>query len=279
MLKEAIAPGVTAPRQRKAVDLESLTVWAIRNQKADNDDVSLHAAERAAHRSIRQGGRLLAGMEPTGWGTDSCARLAHIAAAGVRVDGGGHTRGIAPRMHPDAEAVMAAVNRLKDRRRRGLVLHYARIGERPDFETGGRRLVGLPAESGAGRGNRCKIVGAWEDTPEQSDVAHAWVAAGRPILDRLGRSLIERSERGFSFRHADDGRRQVLSRWCPVIAEPSLEEIRAVNETYAEWHAGMMRLLGELLDVTLRDHRVTGFRASAQPWSEEKELTTPTRKG
>ncbi|MBP2314905.1 hypothetical protein [Azospirillum soli] len=274
MLKEATTPDVVSPRRRKAVDLEALTVWAIRDQKADNDGVSLHSAERAAHQSIRQGGRLLAGMEPTSWGTDSCARIAQIAAVGVRVDGGGHARGISARMHPDAEAVMAAVNRLKDRRRRGLVLHYARIGERPDFETGEYRLIGLPADSGAGRGNSCKIVGEWEDTPEQSDIAHAWVAAGRSILDRRGRSLIERAERGFFFRHAEDGRRQVLSRWCPVIAEPSLEEIRAVNETYAEWHAGMMRLLGELLDVTLRDHRVTGFLASVQPWRKEKRLTT-----
>ena len=278
MLQQVTVPGVTVRRQRKAADLEALTIWAIRDQKAHRMDMSLYSAERAAFRRVQRDGNQGPSADSAAWGRDSCVRVAQLAEVGTRVDGG-PARGIAPRMHPDAEAVMDAINRLKDRRRRGLVLHYAQIGERPDFETGQQRLVGLPAESGAGRGNLCKIVAEWQDTPDQSDIARAYMAAGRPILDRRGRSDIERSERGFSFRQTDEGRRQVLTRWCPVIAEPSLDEIRIINETYAEWHAGMMTVLGELMGMALQDHRVAGFGAPACPWDAKKRLTAPAKKG
>lgn len=95
------APTGTAVRQRRAIDLEDLVVWAIRTQKADRDRVSLHAVELAAAAAIRWGHRPAGGFNaPASWGVDSCVRVAEIGLAGTRVDGGGQIRGVAPRMLP-----------------------------------------------------------------------------------------------------------------------------------------------------------------------------------
>lgn len=222
---------------RQRVDLEALVVWAIKLQRADCDGVSLHDVEAD-----------IDGLEPARWSTDGVSSLIRRGTIGGKVDGGPVVRGVPPRIHADAEAVMTAVNTIGDRRRRGLVLHYGRAGFRPDWLPWEQRLVGLPAESGAGRGNRNKIEGDWESVPERSEVARRMMAAGRPIVDQHGRSVIERAERGYLFRHEGE-RRQVFARWCPLVEEPTIAEIRAVNETYAEWHAGMMTLLGKLLSV------------------------------
>jgi len=257
-------------REPKSVDLEALVRWAIMVQRADRDDVALHGVELAAHLASRSRCGADASDHPAAWPADSLVRLGDIAAVGARIDGGRAVRGVAPRLHPDAESVVAVIDRMRDGRRRGLVLHYARIGERPDWLCWEQRLVPLPAESGAGRGVKHKVAGEWQPAPERSEIARRYVAQGLPIVDRHGRSILEREERGFAFRRDPDGRREQLVRWCPVVAEPSIDEIRIVNDTYAQWHAGMMWLLGELVGAPLRDHRVTGFLAPSQPWNQPR---------
>lgn len=241
---------------RRRVDLEALVIWAVKAQRADCDDVGLHDVEAAAE-----------GLEPAAWSTDGVSSLMRRGTLGCKVDGGSAVRGVAPRIHPDAEAVVCAVNTIGDRRRRSLILHYARAGYRPDWLPWQQRLVPLPAESGAGRGNRNRIDGEWQDTPERSVIARRMLATGRPIVDRRGHSVIDRAERGYLFRHTDAGQRQVFARWSALVEEPSLMEIRAVNDVYAQWHAGMMALLGKLLSVPLKERRLIGFKAPAQPWA------------
>lgn len=250
---------MSASSTTRRVDLETLVIWAVKTQRADCDDVSLFDIEREVDPHLSR--RPLVS-------TDGVATMLRRGNLGCQVDGGGLLRTLSSRTHPDAETVMAAVNRVRDLRRRGLVLHYARAGYRPDFESGKQRLVAMPAKSGAGRGNKCRIEGEWEPTPERSVIARRMMATGRPIVDRYGRSVIDAAERGFRFDHGTDGQRRVFVRWCPLVEEPSLTEIRAVNETYAEWHAGMMTLLGQLVGVPLREFRLTGFKAPTCPWGE-----------
>lgn len=246
----------TSPKPVRALDLEALVIWAIRTQKADRTDVALFDVEAA-----------VGGLEPRGWSVDGVATMMHRGDLGCRIDGCVAVRGVAPRMHPDAELVALVIGAMVDRRARGIILHQARIGERPDWLPWEQRLAPLPAESGAGRGNRCKIVGEWRETAHRSEVARQMLARGDRLVDAHGRSRIVAEEQGFRFRVLDDGRRQVFERWCPVVPEPSIDEIRIVNDNYAVWHAGMMYLLGELVGAPLREHRVKGLAAPAQPWN------------
>ncbi len=242
--------------KRTPVDLETLVIWAVKTQRADRDDVALHEVEARAD-----------GREHVRWSTDGVATLERIGSVGCRIDGGGAKRGVALRVHQDAEAVVAAIERIPDMRRRSLVLLHARQGSGPDWLPYEQRLVGMPSGACAGRGNRFRVEATWEDYPEKSSIAQAMLGRGMQIVDRYGHSVIEREESGFAFRRNRGGQRQIHVRWCPVELEPSLAEIRAVNEVYAEWHAGMKRLLGELLGVWLHDHRLTGFKAPSVPWA------------
>ncbi|QCO14007.1 hypothetical protein D3869_01480 [Azospirillum brasilense] len=241
---------------RQRVDLEALVVWAVKAQRADCDDVSLHDVEAAAE-----------GLEPAAWSTDGVSSLMRRGALGCRVDGGSAVRGVAPRIHPDAEAVMVGVNTIGDRRRRSLILHYARAGFRPDWLPWQQRLVAVPVDDSQAGRHRHRIEGEWENLPERSEIARRMLGTGRPLVDRRGRSVIDAAERGYLFRHNDAGQRQVFARWCALVEEPSLLEIREVNDVYAQWHAGMMTLLGKLLVVPLKERRLTGFKAPAQPWA------------
>ncbi|HYH38270.1 MAG TPA: hypothetical protein VD860_08620 [Azospirillum sp.] len=278
---------MTAPRK---VDLWALTAWAIGSQLAgDSDGIALFDAERVAagHTLVRSS-------------LDGCALLSRRGDLGCQIDGSAPARGMAPRVHTDAEAVADGIERLRNRARRTadtarmtlraapddeqardrlhraeadlrglrLVVDHARQREQPGWidPRWQQRLEPLPARSGAGRGVRYRVDGEWRDTPHKSQIARACIRAGQPILDAHGRSLLDRTERGFSFRVLADGTRQVLVKWSPVAPSPSDAYIRAVNAAYSEWHAGMMKLLGELLDVRLRDHAITGFAAQARPW-------------
>ena len=241
---------------RKPVDLETLAIWAVMVQRADRDDVTLHEVEARAD-----------GRGHVRWSTDGVAALERIGALGCRIDGGGARRGVALRIHPDAEAVAAAIERIPDPRRRSLVLLHARQGSGPGWLPREQRLVAVAAADAKRGRYRHVVAGAWEDAPERIDAARAILARGDRIVDLRGRSVIEREESGFDFRRAEDGRRQVHVRWCPVELEPSVAEIRAVNEAYAEWHAGMAWLLSALRSAPLRAHRLTGFKAPAAPWA------------
>jgi len=243
---------------RQKIDLWDLVVWTVLRQRATDDNVGLHTVELHALAAAQ-------GWEPRGSTLDGTATLERRAGLGCAIDGG-PVRGVAPQTHPDAEAVSDAINRLPARSR-AAILCAARTGEAPGWiDPRWQRLVSLPARSGAGRGVRYRVDAAWEDTPERSVIARLYLSQGLPILDRHGRSVLEREERAFTFRRAEDGKRQLRVRWCPVEPSPSDDVIAWTNSLYADWHAGMMALLGELLDVRLRDHAITGFAAAARSW-------------
>lgn len=257
-------PSLTAARPRLLLDLEALVAWVVRDQKADRDRAALHTVEAAAQFAIRTRRRMGGSDYPGGWGVDSCARVAEIGGLGTRIDGGGQTRGVAPRLHPDAERVMDAINRLPGRQR-GLVLHHARFG-RPEWDLGPQRLKAEPNDNPQGGGRRHKVLGAWERMPSRSEIARAMMARGIRIVDDYGRPKIQTADRGFSFQTLDDGTREFLCRWSPLQLVPSDADIGEARRLYADWHAGMMALLAGLLGVDLRDHRLRGFSAPARPW-------------
>lgn len=243
--------------KRTPVDLETLVIWAVKTQRADRDDVALHEVEARAD-----------GREHVRWSTDGVATLERIGSVGCRIDGGGAKRGVALRVHQDAEAVVAAIERIPDMRRRSLVLLHARQGSGPEWASYKQCLVGISAHISSGRGGKRYVIDCrWEDYPERTAISQKIIARGGRIVDSRGRSIIEREEQGFAFRRTPEGKRQVCVRWCPIVLEPSVDEIRAVNEVYGEWHAGMMMLFGELLQDQLRDHRLTGFAAPVAPWA------------
>jgi hypothetical protein len=201
------------------------------------------------------------------WGMDSVARLMKIGTLGARIDGGGPTRGLSPRLHPDAEVVMGAIDRIRDRRQAGLVLTYARAGDRPSWSTGAQTLVPVPAPEGKRGAVRHMVTGEWQAVPTHSEYARFLKSRGHPIVDAHGRSLVRFREPGQTFRTLDDGTRQAFVKHCPVEPWPSDDWIRSTNQQYADWHAGMMALLSQLLGTRLQDHAITGFRAPAIPWA------------
>lgn len=247
-------------RSLEPMDLEALVTWAIRDQKADRTDVALFDLEAAADVDHD-------GWEPRGSSRDGVAEMLRRGEmGGCRVDGGGVLRGVQPRMHPDAETVADAIGRLRSLRQRGLVLLHARAGERPEWSAGGQALVPVPVPETQRGAVRHRIAGAWEDVPTHAEFARLRQRRGLPIVDRYGRSLVRTPEPGQTFRTLDDGSRQAFVKHCPVEPWPSDAWIANTNALYAAWHAGMMALLGELLGIPLRDHRLTGFNAPAAPW-------------
>lgn len=255
------------PDTRRALDLEALVVWAIRDQMADRTDTALHPVEVIAHFGLLRGLPVGAGVYRTGISSDGCAVIANRNEVGAVIDGGGAIRGVPPRVHPDAELVADAVERLPADQRR-LVLHHARHADRPEWLPLVSPLVAMrrPAES---RGRyRHVIAAAWEATPLQSEIARGYFARGISLFDKQGRRRIVEEERGFRFRVLGDGTRQVLAKWCPLEPLHSAAEIREANADYAAWHAGMVALWNALRARPMRDHRLTGFVGPAAPWSK-----------
>ncbi|CAO3446681.1 hypothetical protein [Azospirillum argentinense] len=251
---------------RKLVDLEELVAWAIRDQKAHRDNTALHAVESAAHMSMRsrRGGRADGYAFAGGWGMDSCARIAAIGNIGTRIDGGGPTRGVAPRLHPDAEAVTTAMGRLPWRQR-GLIIEFGSIGEAPPWSNGKQRLVRVPVSEIIRGPLRHKVLAEWMGVMTRFQFANWRRARGLPIVDRYGRSIVT-DDVGIEFRYLEDGQRQAKVKHCPLQFDPSDEWIERTNGVYATWHAGMTALLDSMTGLALKDHRITGFAAQAEPW-------------
>lgn len=238
------------------LDLFDLVVWAVRDQRADQDDVGLHEVEVAANGD-------------THWRTSTCgcASIARIGNLGCAIDGGGQIKGVAPRVHEDAERIVTAIRRLP-KSAQYQVLYHARKGERPEPFTGQQEYVALPSPEG---GTAYKVNGAWEDEPPLSTLAEV----GIRLLDNQGRRRFKVSEPGFRYRTLEDGtKRQWLSRWCPIQKSPEDSWIESVNDEYDSWHAAMMALLGIMLRVELSKHRLRGFNAKVHyPATGESSLS------
>ncbi|CAO3409380.1 hypothetical protein [Azospirillum largimobile] len=117
------------------MDVESLAIWAIRDQKADRTGGTLFDLEAALDHPDR---------EPQGSSRDGVATLMRRReTGGCRIDGGGPMRGVQPRVHPDAEAVVDAIRAIPDGRQRGLVFEYAQLARiiHQGFGTAARRHV------------------------------------------------------------------------------------------------------------------------------------------
>jgi hypothetical protein len=255
---------------RVVMDLEALLAWALRTQKAGRGEAALHEIEarvdgRALHHSSR----------------DGVWTMIRRNSLGCRIDCGGPVSNAAPLVHPDASAIATAVNAIPGERNRSLVWRYGQAGERPEWLSLTPRFSPVRvAEDKPGR-RRYAVAGHWEPCsrielrPKDADA----------LQTRGGRGEIARKEGGVPWRYLvsaapprhelnhPDGEAaehvlgdHVWSECCPVVLSPSLAEIRAVNNVYTQWHAGMMHLLGTLMTTGLRERRVSGFKAPARPW-------------
>lgn len=254
---------------RSPVSAEGLATWAIRDQQADRTYTGLHRVEACAGAAMRirqQPHRFAEYDFPAGYPMDSVARAMEIGDIGTRIDGGGPVRGVPVTVHPDAELVLDAIQAIPNGRQRGLVLEYARLGDRPDWSNGTQTLAPLPVpESQRGR-TRHAVRAEWENLPAHSAALRRLLAAGHRIVDQHGARRFPACEPGFAYRVREDGQRQVAVRWCPVEPVPSDAWIANTNAIYAAWHAGMTILARTLVRLPLRDHRCTGFDAPAEPW-------------
>jgi len=263
-LNAVTSSGATSSRlpsaPKVAIDLEALVTWAIRDQRAHRDSIALHEVE-AAFDDTR--------YEPRGASRDGVATMVRRGDIGCVIDGGGPARGIAPRVHPDAEAVASAILRVGDRRRVSLIHQFGGVGSRPDWLPYRQRLVAVEVPDNRPGRFRHAIDGEWDPYPSKSEVAAAMMARGERLRDDQSRSRIEADEREFVFRRTEDGlRREVLSLWCPVEPSPTIAEIRNVNEVWCEWWNGMAKLLGLLNRLTRFE--VTGFAAPETPWGDAR---------
>ncbi len=246
------------PDTRTVIDLEDLVTWAVRDQKADRNTVALFDVELEAFGHMQ-------GWEPCGHSNDGCFRQDIIGGIGCHIDGSGALHGVAPRMHPDAEAVADAIER-RSGRVCGLILQHARLGERPEWSAGQQMLMCVKVSDKKPGRFRHKVVGEWQDVPSQSAYAQRRLSRGLPIVDQYGRSLVRQPEPGQTFRLLEDGSRQAFVRHCPVEKYPSDAWVIMINDLYATWHSGMLALLNDLRRVEMRDHRISGFAAPALPW-------------
>lgn len=243
---------IRRPAARRSIDLEDLVSWAYRQERVDHAaDALLHEIERAA-----------CGCEHRASSRDGIAALERRARLGCRITGG-VIPGVSSPVHPDAEAVHDAVLRLaaKHPNRMALVVQHAKLGERPEISTVEPELVPVRSRKAGKDGveaNAPVVTGEWETVPPLSDMVAAAIRLG---IGYGGRKKFGRQMHGFKYRTVGDGVLQVRVRWCPVELSPDPEWTRFVNAVYGEWHAGMMALLGALLDADLRGHRLTGFAA------------------
>lgn len=251
----------------RSIDVEDLVVWACRDQQALRDRSSLHVVEAAAQFGMRCSRQRLSGADfPGAWGVDSCARVAAIGAVGTRIDGKGPTRGIAPRLPPDAEAVAAAIEALPVGERR-LVRKHGQAGTRPDWLPLLQPLVMAMRPSDQPGRYRHQIAGEWQPIAQRSEFAARCLARGESLFDAHGRRRLVEEEKGFRFR-AVDGGRELFVRWCPVEPEHSDAKVIEANCDWVEWHTGLSRLVGALRGKLIA-HRITGLAIPARPWEQK----------
>ncbi len=225
---------------RLAIGIEALVIWAVRDQCCDREIPAMFEAGLS-----RSGG-------------DGVAALMRRARLGRRVDGGGAYAGRPSSLHPDAEAVADALDRL-DFETKQLVEDQARIGEAPVWSAGPQALV--PVAGGTGSH---VVVHEWEPAPAGVAVVNGKafgpdgrLPAGSWCLRRDARcdgTLVETVH--------------VRVSYCPVRAEPPAEYCEFVNLLYRRWWRGLRRLQ-RLIAVESRPllaHRLTPFDLCAQPW-------------
>lgn len=264
----ALAPTAA---HRRALDLEALLVWAIRDQKADRSDAALHPVEAIAHFGRLHGLPAGAWARHRGVSADGCATIANRHMVGTHIDGGGPIRGVPARIHPDAERVADAIERLPSPERR-TVLRHARAADRPDWLPLTAPLVAVTRPSDAPGRRRHVVSEEWRATPKRSEVAQLYLARGISLFDGQGLRRIPAEEKGFRFRLLGDGARQVLASWCPLEPLHGQREIVETNEAYLLWHGAMVALFAALRGVALRDHALTGFAALERPWMNKKGI-------
>lgn len=195
---------------QRAFDLEALLHWVYALQLVGN-----------------VGGRDWS--RPSAVSGDGAAMVEWFGQMGTLVD---RSRGFGVYdVHPDAEAVNAALCGDRDAEPKGIaieVVRYARANRRPD----------------------------WWDGPEVW-AEPVWRNGVRGRIEG-GKVVAGRIEQVYPYKGAP---RPV---YCRVALVDRRAEAAARRERYAAWHAALVDLLDRL--PPLKEHVVTGFTAPARPW-------------
>ncbi len=203
-----------------AIDIEALLVWTYRDQQAD--------------RACRQDWSL-------GYARDCLARYADRGGHG---DGVLAAVGLGEAVHPDAEAVHAAVLRLSGEER-ALVIGHARVAARPDWLPGAR-LVWVPVPRRRGRSVKVTdAAGAVQSWTTTAGTAAAIYDANRNVIGHWVRPAVELAGGA------------VMEGW-------GLREVADRRRGYAVWHGALVVLAAGLRGRVGR--RVSGPAAAAEPW-------------
>ncbi|PWC89819.1 hypothetical protein TSH100_04050 [Azospirillum sp. TSH100] len=250
---------------RTVIDIEALLVWAVQRQCCDRTDIALHPMERSASLALQHGRHI--GVIAEGRSADGVATILDRNDIGADIDGGGAIRGIPPRLHPDAERVGEALERLPAAQRR-LVARHARLGGRPEWASLRQPMVAAKRPSDAPGRYRHLTCAEWEQTPRRSDIAALYHRTGRSLFLPDGRKRLPEEEKGFSFRVGGDGQRWLLVKWCPLEPRLSEAEVAEINHLYSLWRDGVLTLYVRLTRLELRDHILRPFSIPGAPWDQ-----------
>lgn len=216
-------------RQVRHLDLWEMLVWAYRDERViEMTRAALFAIEAAAEMGARE-------TRYAGGGSGAAA-IESYGLLGTRIDGGG-LRGVAPDCHPDAELLHDVVRTLGWLG--SVIIRHARLGVAPEYPTASPRPHPTPADRAV--------------SPYSGQAEHR----GERI-----RYMVRASERCL-----DGNGRSVPVRYCPVIWDPSLADLREARFGYLSWLLAVSELDFRLKAqrVAFRHHRVTGFEAGSGP--------------
>jgi hypothetical protein len=226
-------------RPLTAISLESLVVWAYRDQLVDKMTArSLDSIERQAE------GRDL-GYQPSPFG--SGALVERAALLGTKVDGGGRSW----ECHRDAELLHEVVCGMPPLPAL-LIARYGRTGAAPEWRTTDPAPFAVPVAESSRSPLRHKIELHWYR-----------IEGHRPKI-RRGESA--------ELVNIAPGIWDLGCRACPIVYYPPLDYVKSMRDEYAAWHDAMQGLLQRLADAAFRDHRLTGFAAPRSPWDKRDRL-------
>ena len=215
----------------------ALVQWAIGKKRADLHASGRDATGDAAAELASSLGRL---------GHSGMVGIGQIAALGTRVQ----TSMIPLRvdLHPDAEAVYLLAEGTLHPHTFALVLSHAKRAETPDWGAGLRRYTAGP-----------DLVWRKEDQ------------AGYTV--ELGQLLWQKAGEGYWPRvRSAGGRNGRSARYCPVRYHDHGQHMAQLRAIWVQWWLGLDQLCKHVWasPTLLKDWRVTGVGARAEPWLEEE---------
>lgn len=250
----------TVQRELKPISIERLLEWTFSTEKAQLEPPA--------------GGQVVI---PRYLGFNSMQNAMNMMAAlGRRIDTSpaGATFLGSDRCHWDAEAVAAVVAGVLDRRIAIMVAEHARAGTRPTWMAGAVPMV-VPAvdvENQHGRQAKTEDAGpsAWS-----GGVWRKWMTEARKSRKAAARAPVPLTK----FETMEETRKH-LGRVCPIVFEPTRQQIDTARVNYVAWWEGVHKVREALIaGQVLRSHTITREMPPAMPWIASGEGPTIVETG